>query len=115
MADPGFQPEWPEEIRLKVWIKHEDDGLYGAMVEQFCIAGQGGTPDEALADARDLTISYLNSFVEEGASYADAYRPIPRSLRWKFHAENLFSKVRFPKMPIPWVQVRESDAPLHPC
>lgn len=111
MPAESSAPEWPEEIRLRVWIKHEHGGGYGAIVEEFCVAGMGDSPEAAHANAVDLTISYLDSFVEEGASFEDALRPISRRLRWKLEAERLIAKIV--RMPNSWVQVRDSDADLH--
>ena len=114
MAISQAGPDWPTDIKLKTWIKHQGEGEYGALVEQFFIAGQGDSPESALANAQELTISYLNTFVEDGSSFQDAIRPIPRSLRWKLEAENLISKVTsLSRTPDLRVQVRESEAELN--
>jgi predicted RNase H-like HicB family nuclease len=109
VAESVVRTDWPEEIRLRVWIKHEDDGIYGALVEDFYVAGQGDSPEAALVNARELTIAYLNSQLADGFSYADSRRPIPRRMRLKFQIEGVVSKVRLPTMPTPWVQLRNSN------
>lgn len=104
--------EWPDRVDLRIWIKNEGDGVYGALVEQFNIAGQGRSAELAQRNAVELTIDYLNTYMVEGAAFADAMRPIPSWLKLKLHGETLMSKI--PAIPFPSVELVHDAERLRP-
>lgn len=108
------QSDWPDQIQMLIWIKREGDGTFGAIVEEFSIAGQGGSPREAAENAADLARSYLQSYVEDGESFEAAVRPISSWQRRKFRAELLWSRL-IRRLRAPRVERRIDRETLRPA
>jgi predicted RNase H-like HicB family nuclease len=83
---------WPERVNLSIWIKSEGDGMYGALVEEFSIAGQGRSLEAARMNAVELTLAYLNTSMAEGVPFDEVRRSIPKSLKLKLHSQAQLSK-----------------------
>lgn len=93
MTDSEKTPDWPDPVWMRVWIKRESDGTFGAIVEQFSIVGQGSSPREAAENAVDLARTYLQSYMDEGEPFRAAVRPISRRQRMWFQMEFLWSRL----------------------
>lgn len=93
MTDSQKTSDWPDPVWMRVWIKRESDGTFGAIVEQFSIVGQGSSPREAAENAVDLARTYLQSYMDEGESFRAAVRPISRRQRMWFQMEFLWSRL----------------------
>jgi len=73
----GGSDTWPERVEISIWMVPEDDH-WVALAAEFNVAGMGRTEQNAIDNLSDNLKAYLASFREEGASFTDARRPIPR-------------------------------------
>ena len=89
--EKGFEAwlnEGAAELPLRVAVKRGHEQWY-ALLTQFDITGAGPTPHDAVNDAFELLFAYLRAYFEDGAQFADSFRPVPRSLRARIGAESL--------------------------
>lgn len=82
--------DWPERMKISIWLVPEDDH-WVALAADFNVAGMGRTDRAALDNLSENLGAYLESFREEGASFADACRPIPRREELRLRGRQLIS------------------------
>jgi hypothetical protein len=80
-----------DDFSVHVAIKYEHDQWYALLLE-FDITGCGGTRGAAVQDSFELLGSYLQAYFEDGASFADAIRPVPWRLRARIAVESMIGR-----------------------
>lgn len=99
--------DWPEALRLSVWLVREH-GEWTALSSEFGVAGKGATEEFAIHNMEALLETYLRSFHDEGASFADARRPIPLRHRLRLQLLRLRSASRLHH----WVKQSRIELPV---
>ena len=92
-ADPQGQTDWPEAIRISIWLVHEHDH-WQALAADFDIVGQGQTEGLALQNLQELVIDYLSACAEDGMTFAEIQRPIPLKERARLEGGRLLNPLR---------------------
>lgn len=92
--------DWlPHWLRLTFALRRMDERWF-VLIEEFDITGVGATPEDARDEAMKLLGSYLHAHYEDGATFEQALRPIPRRLRWLIHLGTIvYWVVRRPRTP----------------
>jgi predicted RNase H-like HicB family nuclease len=85
---PKPRVDWPDKIKVSIWLVCEGGDEWSALVSEFNVVGMGRSRVEAEANLRDNLHAYLESYAAEGAEFKDTYRRIPRkeALRLAFFA-----------------------------
>jgi hypothetical protein len=86
-------PEWPDVIRVSIWLV-QDGETWQSLAAEFDIAGQGASRGLALKNLQELVIEYLESCIEDGMSFEETLRPIPRRERLRLQAGRLMTPIR---------------------
>lgn len=94
MAEPTPQQIESAAARVREWVprdfewrcatKREHD-RYFALALDFDITGRGDSPEEAVAEMRELLGFYLGSYLRDGVPFEKTLRPVPRRLRMRIH------------------------------
>jgi hypothetical protein len=85
-------PVWlDDDFSVHVAIKYEHGQWYALLLE-FDITGCGDTRGAAVQDSFELLGSYLQAYFEDGASFADAIRPVPWRLRARVAVESMVGR-----------------------
>ena len=92
-VDPRRADDWPEVIRVPIWLVHEVDS-WQALAANFDIVGQGQTEGLALQNHQELLIYYLSACAEDGMSFAEVQRPIPSRERLRLEFNRLMTPLR---------------------
>jgi hypothetical protein len=92
-ADPKQANDWPEVIRLPIWLVREENN-WQALAANFDVVGQGQTEALALQNLQELVIDYLDSCAEDGMTWAEVQRPIPREERLRLEFGRLLTPLR---------------------
>ena len=89
---------WPNPIKISIWLVDEG-GSWSALASEFDVVGMGATRDAALNNLGETLGTYLASYFQEGASFEEALRPIPRreNLKLRFSAAVTALKGRLPR------------------
>lgn len=90
---PTSAPEWPEVIRVPIWLVRERES-WQALAANFDIVGQGASEVLALQNLQELVVDYLNSCIEDGMSFEEALSPIPAKERWRLEFGRLLTPLR---------------------
>jgi hypothetical protein len=86
-SEPEF-PAWlDEDFEGHVVLKREH-GQWFALLLEFDVTGCGDTRAAAVQDSFALLGAYLHAYFEDGSSFADAVRPVPRRLRARIAVES---------------------------
>ena len=80
-----------ENFEVRVAVKYEHGQWYALLLE-FDITGCGATKGAAVRNSLDLLGSYLQAYFEDGASFADAIRRVPRPLRARIAVESMVGR-----------------------
>jgi hypothetical protein len=80
-----------EDFEVHVAVKYEHGQWYALLLE-FDITGCGATRGAAVQDSFELLGSYLQAYFEDGASFADAIRRVPRRLRARIAVESMIGR-----------------------
>ncbi|HYM46414.1 MAG TPA: hypothetical protein VES65_09700 [Solirubrobacteraceae bacterium] len=81
--------EWlDQDFEGHVAVKYEN-GQWFALLMEFDITGCGESKGAAVVQSLNLLSSYLLAYYEDGASFADVVRPIPRRLRVRIGIEGM--------------------------
>jgi hypothetical protein len=75
-----------DEFELHVAVKCEHRQWY-ALLMDFDITGCGASKRAAVENAFELLVPYLLAYHVDGATFAEALRPIPRRLRLRIFFE----------------------------
>src|ERR1044072_48591 len=87
---PDSAPNWPDVIRISIWLVREPDG-WQALAADFDIVGQGASEGLALRNLQELVIAYLDSCIEDGMSFEEARSPIPVNERLRLEFGRLLT------------------------
>ncbi len=91
----------PRELEFPAWLDEDfgghvvlkrEHGQWYALLLEFDITGCGSTRAAAVQDSFALLGTYLHDYFEEGASFADAIRPVPRRLRARLAVESILGR-----------------------
>jgi hypothetical protein len=85
--------DWPQELRLHVWIVRED-GRYAALSEDFNVVGMGASPEAAAKEMFELLDDYLSECASEDLPWHEVRRPIPITERLRLHAKRIESTMK---------------------
>jgi hypothetical protein len=81
-----------DDFAVDIAVKKEH-GDWFALVLQFDITGTGATRHEAITEVLHLLFAYLRAYFDDGAEFAAALRPVPRSLRLRIEAETAVARL----------------------
>jgi hypothetical protein len=82
--------DWPDVIRMHVWLVQEEDN-WQALAADFDIVGQGSTQGLTLENMQELVIDYLEACFEDGMTFEQIMRPIPRQERLRLEVGRLLN------------------------
>jgi hypothetical protein len=106
-----FQAWLPDEFEMRVAVKRENDQWFALHLE-FDITGAGDSIADAVEQSFELLVTYLCAYFEEGASFEEALRPIPRALRVRIGVESaLASALRHTMVHLPLTDERTYSLP----
>jgi len=88
----GLPADWPEAVKLRLWVV-EEDGSFQALCENFTIVGMGETPQAAIRNVVEMLDDYIRCHLADGASWADVHRPAPLRMRLKLWVRYIASRV----------------------
>lgn len=86
-----FEAWLPDEFELHIAVKREDDQWFALLLE-FDITGAGTTRADAVRQSFELLTPYLQAHFEDGSTFDDALRPIPRRLRLQIGFESALAR-----------------------
>lgn len=90
-ASDNRHSDWPDVLAIRVWLLPEEDH-WVAVAPDFDVVSQGRDEALALQSLEVMVLEYVHGCEDDGLSFAEAHRPIPRSERLRFNWRWLVSR-----------------------
>jgi hypothetical protein len=81
----------PDDLDFRVATKREREQWFALAVD-FDITGTGATRAAAVRQMGELLSAYLAAYLVDGASFDEAIRPVPTSMRLRMRLESMLAK-----------------------
>jgi hypothetical protein len=89
--DAAVEAWLPDDLDFRVATKREREQWFALAVD-FDITGTGATRAAAVRQMGDLLSAYLAAYLVDGASFDEAIRPVPASMRLRMRLESALAK-----------------------
>jgi hypothetical protein len=81
----------PDDLDFRVATKREHERWFALAID-FDITGTGATRAAAVRQMGELLSAYLAAYLVDGASFGNAIRPVPASMRIRMRFESALAK-----------------------